>query len=171
MAHRFNEILLILFLSSAMVLPAEKPDNPDYSGRSFILTFNDLLSGREVSTVDTPGGNSHLLGTLIVFWSINCSPCLREIPELNAIYSEWQPKGLEIIGIPQDERPEKVIDLCRRFRITWPQFMESGPPFEKPLTAEWLISQTPFFLLLDARGRVIANNFYRPSEVVEQFFL
>jgi len=49
--------------------------------------------------------------------------------------------------------------------------MGSSFPGEKPYAVEGSISQTPFFLLLDAPGRVIVSDFYKPTEIVEQHFL
>ncbi len=167
--HRFLKLIVFASLFITANLIAEDfgaADDSDFIGKSFILTFTDLLSGREITTI----GSSDDIGTLIVFWSINCGPCIREIPDLNTLYAQWHPKGLEIIGILQDERPEQVISLCNRFRIIWPQFMESGSPFEKPVTAEWNISHTPDFILLDSDGRVIDYGFYNPIEAVERHF-
>lgn len=142
-------------------------DGPDFTGQLMDFRFNDLLSGREYTSSNSGEGR---LGTLIVFWSINCGPCLREIPELNSLYSEWGPQGLEIMGFPQDERPEEILSLCRRFGITWPQNLESGRPFEKPTAAAWEIVHTPSFVLLDSSGLIIEYGFSNPAEVIEKHF-
>ncbi|MCK5249249.1 MAG: TlpA family protein disulfide reductase [Spirochaetaceae bacterium] len=175
MIRRFLYIILLSLIISANLTAeteaeTETPDTSnasDFIDRSFNLTFNDLLSGREIRTIASEDNRA---ATLVVFWSINCGPCLREIPELNVLYTEWKPDGLEIIGIPQDERPEQVLSLCNRFGITWPQFMESGRPFKKPTTAAWQISHTPDFILLDSAGRVIEYGFTDPTAAVEGLF-
>ena len=171
-------MIIVSFIITANLIAEDSNTavDTDYIGKSFDLTFTDLLSGRIISTIGTSDTSnafntgSERIGTLIVFWSINCGPCIREIPDLNSLYAQWHLKGLEIIGILQDERPEQVISLCNRFRIVWPQFMESGPPFKKPTTAEWHISHTPDFILLDSDGRVIDYGFFNPIEAVERHF-
>ncbi len=89
----FDQILVFVVLLFILI-SCFAAETPEFVGRDFNLNFADLLSGKEIATVDTSSGR---LVTLVVFWSINCGRCLQEIPELNAIYSEWWPQGLEII--------------------------------------------------------------------------
>lgn len=156
------KILILLIVSTGFAA-----DGPDFTGQILDVSFNDLLSGNEFTTADPDTGR---IGTLIVFWSTKCGPCLSEIPELNALYTEWGPQGLEIVGFPQDLRPEDVIIISGRFGISWPQNMESGWPFEKPTAVAWLIDHTPSFMLLDSSGVILEDGFSNPAEVIEKYF-
>ena len=33
------------------------------------------------------------------FWGLRCGPCVRELPALQKLYTEYQKKGLMIIGV------------------------------------------------------------------------
>jgi thiol-disulfide isomerase/thioredoxin len=157
-------IILLLFIFS----PALSAQSGDvYPGRTFSITFTDLLGSGTVSTADAGNG---LRGTLLVYWSVSCAPCLREIPELNALYREWAPRGVRLIGLPQDERPEEVLTVCGRFGIRWPQYLESGRPLEKSAAREWGITRTPSFILLDAGGAVIEYGFSDPRAALNRHF-
>jgi thiol-disulfide isomerase/thioredoxin len=143
----------------------------EYIGRTMSLDFQDLLGSGRFSTTDNfSGSGPDRRGTLVVFWSVSCAPCLAEIPELNALNAEWAARGVSVIGLPQDERPEEVIVLCGRFGIRWPQYLESGPPFAKPTAREWGITSTPGFILLNGKGIVIDYGFKDPSEAMERNF-
>jgi cytochrome c biogenesis protein CcmG, thiol:disulfide interchange protein DsbE len=41
---------------------------------------------------------------LIDFWASWCPPCKTSFPALDAIYREYQPKGLEVLAVNVDER-------------------------------------------------------------------
>lgn len=128
-------------------------------GRNLSLTFADLLgSGENTTQTD----DDDIKETLLVYWSTECSLCLREIPKLNTLYAEWSGKGAEILGLSQYRRPERVIDIPRRLGIIWPQFPETGEPLG--------IAGTPSFILLDVEGTTVVAGFNN-SEAVLQHFL
>lgn len=163
MKRSISAIILLLLITYA----GFAADVPDFTRQILEVNFNDLLSGNEFNTADPDNGR---LGTLIVFWTTKCGPCLREIPELNALYTEWGPLGLEIMGFPQDERPEDVLSISSGFGISWPQNLESGRPFEKPTALAWQIDHTPSFILLDSSGVILDHGFSDPAEALEKHF-
>lgn len=167
MKYRIAFFIALISLTSPSFLSAENGPSGDFIGRTLDLVFHDLLSGEEIRTIT---GDEGRVGTLVVFWSISCGPCLREIPDLNSLYADWKHRGLEIIGLPQDERPEQVLNLCQSFGITWPQLVESGRPFEKPTAAQWHITRTPSFILLDSSGVVLDYGFENPARTVRRNF-
>jgi thiol-disulfide isomerase/thioredoxin len=143
----------------------------DYIGRTMSLDFQDLMgSGRFSTTGNSSGSGPARRGTLVVFWSVSCGPCLAEVPELNALNAEWAPRGVSVIGLPQDERPEEVIRLCGKFGIRWPQYLQSGPGSAKPAALEWGITSTPGFILLNGKGIVIDYGFTDPRAALDRHF-
>jgi len=163
--------IAFLFLVFLILTPfghhaLEATEIDEMVGRRLSLTFTDLLGGGEMTTRSDAEDRQ---ATLLVFWSTECGPCLREIPALNKLYAEWSPKGLEIFGISQDRRPERVIDIAQRFGITWPQYLETGEPLEKPFTAALGIAGTPSFILLDAEGTIVAAGFDNPEVFLTHF--
>ena len=57
--------------------------------------------------------------TLVNDWATFCGPCLREMPSLGELAAEYQPQGVNIIGIVSDtltsegELDEDQVDLAR----------------------------------------------------------
>lgn len=57
--------------------------------------------------------------TLVNVWATFCGPCLREMPSLGELAAEYQPQGVNIIGIVSDtltsegELDEDQVDLAR----------------------------------------------------------
>lgn len=58
---------------------------------------------------------------LVSFWATSCATCVREIPQLAALYRELGPRGLEIIGVamPYDP-PDRVLRMTRERAIPYP---------------------------------------------------
>jgi thiol-disulfide isomerase/thioredoxin len=50
---------------------------------------------------------------LVTFWATWCEPCRDEYPMINDLAKEYAPKGLQVLGVDDDE--EGDIILMRRF--------------------------------------------------------
>lgn len=54
--------------------------------------------------------------TIIVnFWATWCPPCLKEMPELSKLYSEYRHQDVVVVGISSDE-----VDKIREFSVETP---------------------------------------------------
>jgi cytochrome c biogenesis protein CcmG/thiol:disulfide interchange protein DsbE len=58
---------------------------------------------------------------MINFWATWCGPCRVEMPAMLKLYNEYQPKGLEIVGISLDDErtKEQVAPFVDRYNIPW----------------------------------------------------
>ncbi len=56
----------------------------------------------------------------INFWGTYCPPCVKELPELQAVYDELKDQGFVIIGLNAEEKPEKVKAFIQEHGITFP---------------------------------------------------
>ena len=56
--------------------------------------------------------------TLICIWESTCGHCKKEMPKLERIYKEWQPRGLEIFAIGNDFEPEPWQEYVREKELT-----------------------------------------------------
>jgi thiol-disulfide isomerase/thioredoxin len=68
---------------------------------------------------------------LVDFWTYSCINCIREIPHLNAWYSEYGKDGLVIIGVSTPEfqfehNYSNVLDAVRRFGIEYPVALDNN---------------------------------------------
>lgn len=62
-----------------------------------------LADGRHVTPASTAGRV-----TIINFWATWCSPCRKEMPELEAFYRKYRERGVDVIAVSLDKADEQV---------------------------------------------------------------
>jgi len=92
---------------------------------------------------------SSLKGKVVVlnFWFINCKPCVLEMPELNALKSEFG-DDVVFLAVTFDEK-EKVIRFLKQSSFAFqilPDAME--------ICRKWKVSAFPTNVVLDQSGRI-----------------
>lgn len=67
---------------------------------------------------------------IVQFWTFGCRNCKNTVPHLQAIYNQWQPRGLEIIGVHSPEFNYErdinaVATAAAELGINWPIALDS----------------------------------------------
>ena len=60
--------------------------------------------------------------TFMNLWATWCQPCVAEMPDIQAMYEEYEPIGLNVLGllwISGDSTPETALELCEAEGITY----------------------------------------------------
>ena len=97
---------------------------------------------------------------LLDFWASWCGPCLKEIPELQKLHSQYSEK-LQIISISVDEDKVQWQDAVVKYGLSqWPQVIASN--HEEYYFAEqgntalaYGVEQIPCFILIDKNGIIV----------------
>ncbi len=84
----------------------------------------------------------------IVFGASWCSGCQAEVPDIEAAYKEYGPKGLVILGINITEDSDTVRDYAKRVGITNP--MAADP--ESAVADAYRVSAIPAHFYVDKDG-------------------
>lgn len=102
---------------------------------------------------------------ILNFWGTWCPPCRREMPDLKRIYSEYKPKGLEIIGLAVNDTPQRVKAYVAQFEVDWVMLMAS----RESLLALQVGSGIPTTIFIDRsgaiRGRYVGMRTYEDFKV------
>ncbi len=67
---------------------------------------------------------------IVDFWTYTCINCIRTLPYMNAWYSKYKDKGLEIVGVHTPEfafekDPENVKQAVNKYEIKYPVLMDN----------------------------------------------
>jgi peroxiredoxin len=89
---------------------------------------------------------------LVNFWATWCPPCRKEMPDLNALYQQFSPRGLVILAI-SDEEMAKVKPFVEEGKIAYPILLDPGSKVHKALAVEGI----PRTFLYDRLGKLVAQ--------------
>ncbi|MDR1415476.1 MAG: AhpC/TSA family protein [Odoribacteraceae bacterium] len=94
---------------------------------------------------------------LIDFWASWCGPCRGENPNVVAMYNEYHPKGLEIVGVSLDRDKEAWLKAIADDGLAWVH--GSDLKFWQAAPAQlYAVNAIPHTVLLDENNRIIAKN-------------
>lgn len=119
-----------------------------------ITLEGDTLDGRRWSSTSERGKQVVVVNT----WGSWCEPCIREIPDLQKVWTDVQAAGkpVQFMGINVREGPERGAALSKTMKVTYPSLSDQGGTLilafgrQAPPT-------TPSTLILDREGRVAAR--------------
>lgn len=98
---------------------------PDYSGRSVLLDFGAT-------------------------W---CGPCLKEVPVLRQAAELYETRGLQILGMNNDQKVQKARKFLEKNHI--PGCSLALKARSRSLTANWVSKGIPIMILIDPQRRII----------------
>ena len=87
----------------------------------------ELLNGERFKLSEAVGKKV----IVINFFSVNCGPCIGEMPELNRYYDDHAEEPFILIGINADEGGERVRDFVAEYKVTFPVGIDKNGEIRK----------------------------------------
>jgi peroxiredoxin len=122
-------------------------ENEDRERNSANFTLTDL-NGKSWTLQELKGKV-----VLLNFWATWCPPCRKEMPDLEALYTRFEPQGFVILGISDDD-PDKVRAFVQKQGTTYPVLLDPGSKVNQLLH----INGIPKTFVYDREGKIVAQS-------------
>ena len=90
---------------------------------------------------------------LVNFWATWCPPCRKEMPDLETLYRRFQPQGLVVLAI-SDEEAAKVEPFIRERGVTFPVLLDPGDKAQE----SFVVNGIPKSFVYDRDGKLVAQS-------------
>ena len=143
-------------------------DNPLYAKAAQTLADNDAdVEKADFSLKDLKGKKvtlSELRGKIVVvnFWATWCQPCMQEMPDLDRLYTHFEPQGLVVLSIT-DDQPFKVSSYVNTANYHPPVLLDP----EGKVSKQFHVEGIPRTFIFNRDGKLIAEAVDR--RVMHQF--
>ena len=122
-----------------------KPGNIETGAPGFIL---EDLKGEKIQLSDYMGKV-----VLLVFTTTWCRYCVKDIPYLKKLYSQYKEKGFEIINIDIQESKEKVSSFATKHNIPYKILLDKYAKVAGTYSVQGVPSKT----LIDKNGGIVCH--------------
>lgn len=124
--------------------PADRGEPVDLAGVSYAEEAIDLAD---------------LRGQVVVvnFWYANCPPCRKEAPDLASLSEQYEPDGVQFLGVNHTDAPGTAQAFERRFGIPYPSLHDRESAGVAAFQGVVPLRAMPTTVVLDTEGRVAAR--------------
>ncbi len=135
------------------------PDSPQFTAAMKTLENEDRERNSVNFTLMDLDGKPWMLKDLkgkvvmLNFWATWCPPCRKEMPDLQALYTRFEPQEFVILGISDDD-PEKIRAFIQKQGTTYPVLLDPGSKVNQLLH----INGIPKTFVYDREGRIVAQS-------------
>jgi cytochrome c biogenesis protein CcmG/thiol:disulfide interchange protein DsbE len=110
------------------------------------FTLPDIQEGKPDISLDTHRGKA----VYVDFWASWCAPCLRSLPQINALYAKYKDQGFEVIAINVDD----PIEDGRDFLLDTPLDYLIAADTNTEVLESYGVTGMPTSFLIDSEGIV-----------------
>ncbi len=108
----------------------------------------EMASGKKASLADFSGKF-----LILNFWATWCSPCLKEMPDLDQVYQSLGPDNLIVLAVSMGESRERVRKFLKKRNYSFPVMTDP----EMEITRLYGVRNIPITYLVDPSGVIIGR--------------
>ena len=129
-----------LLEQSRIEVPSHYIEAHDFEG--------EMASGEKASLAEFSGKF-----IILNFWATWCSPCLKEMPDLDQVYQLLGPENLVVIAVSMGESRERVRKFLKKRNYSFPVMTDP----EMEITRLYGVRNIPITYLVDPSGVIIGR--------------
>ena len=129
-----------LLEQSRIEVPSHYIEAHDFEG--------EMVSGKKASLADFSGKF-----LILNFWATWCSPCLKEMPDLDQVYQSLGPENLIVLAVSMGESRERVRKFLKKRNYSFPVMTDP----EMEITSLYGVRNIPITYLVDPSGVIIGR--------------
>lgn len=110
----------------------------------------------KLSSLDGQEISSQMLGGKVVllnFWATWCGPCKDEMPSLQRLQQQFDPRQFLVIAVTTDLQPAGILNFTRQTGLTFPILLDE----EKEVSSAFLVRGLPTTVLIGKDGTLIGR--------------
>lgn len=129
----------------------------------------NLSNGDTIDNIEMYGPDGELYSlyaienryVLVQFWASWCGPCVKEIPELKAIYEEYKDKkigsadGFTIYAVSLNFDEEKWKNSLKGLGINWPYNVNDTKAFKSEVARKFNVNSIPTNVLINPKHEIV----------------
>lgn len=138
-------LLLLIAVAGVVLWLGQSPDEGPFEGnRAPKFELMDRR-GEPVSSAEFAGKP-----LFINFWATWCEPCRYEMPEIQALYDEWN-GAFEVLAVSDEPLPT-VERYFSTYGYTFPYYVDA----DRSMNQDYFIRALPTSVFVDSRGIIRA---------------
>ena len=94
------------------------------------------------------------------FWASWCAPCREEMPDFAALRGQYQPKGIEFVGIAIDDA-DNVSKFLQKHPVNYPILIGEGAAHSLSRQLGNPSGALPYTIVLDRDGNIVLTHLGR----------
>jgi thiol-disulfide isomerase/thioredoxin len=123
------------------------------SNRSEPVEFRGEIENGDIVT------SQQYLGNVLVvnFWYAGCAPCRAEARDLEQVYQDTSPQGVNFLGVNVRDQAATALAFSETFGVTYPSIIDQDGQTQMAFSSNVPPNAVPTTVVLDAQGRVAAR--------------
>ena len=142
-------ICTILLADRSMRINRHLPENSTETGNILPVDVKfQTFASKETLTLDKFKGKVILLN----FWATWCEACMAEMPSIQKLYVTLKDRGLEVVAVNVDDRPERAVPLViDKLHLTFPVYTDS----DGELNRHFEVAALPYSVVVSRNQKIV----------------
>lgn len=102
--------------------------------------------------------------TMVNIWATYCGPCIREMPDLGALHTEYADRGFQVVGLVSDvsaAQDEKAMEIVEQTGANYTHIVPNKELIENVL---WQVQAVPMTIFVDKEGNQVGSAYAGAKE-------